>query len=254
MRRPPLVLAVLALLVAGAAGDALVGDAYSAAKRLISGKNIKKGSIQADRLSAKARRALKGAKGPTGPTGAAGAPGAAGKPGEPGAPGPTGPAGPAVSGPLVLSLPAHDWIAADPAAVERYHYLNALQVSRSVVDNQEFLHQVEVPVVLNGKQMRLASVRYCYGTDDNGGNNPGRTKLERVSLWTDTETADPVQVAVDNTDRVDDACRDLVPASPPVLAAGTNVTVAALVDWTFAGAPFLFTNLSVTLTPTDLDG
>ena len=254
MRRPPLVLAVLALLVAGAAGDALVGDAYSAAKRLISGKSIKKGSIEANRLSAKARRSLKGQNGATGPAGAAGAQGTKGDAGAKGDPGPTGPAGPAVSGPLVMSLPAHDWIAADPAAVERYHYLNALQVSRTVVDNQEFLHQVELPVVLNGKRMRLASVRYCYGTDDNGGNNPGRTKLERVSLWTDTETDDPVQVAVDNTDRVDDGCRDLVPGSPPLLGTGTSVTVAALVDWTFSGSPFLFTSLSVTLTPTDLNG
>lgn len=66
-------------LAVGAAGTA-------GAAKLITGKQIKDGSIETRDLSKKARAALKGA---TGKTGAAGAPGAAG------AVGPAGPAGPA---------------------------------------------------------------------------------------------------------------------------------------------------------------
>jgi Collagen triple helix repeat (20 copies) len=57
---------------------------------VITGAQIKDGSIQAKDLSAKARRSLRGQRGPRGLRGLAGAPGPTGPAG---APGPTGPAG-----------------------------------------------------------------------------------------------------------------------------------------------------------------
>lgn len=79
---PAMGVAMVALALSVGGGDAVAQDAYTAAKKLITGKNIKKNSIGADRLTAAARRQLKGNLGPAGPTGPIG---------------PTGPAGPAGS-------------------------------------------------------------------------------------------------------------------------------------------------------------
>jgi hypothetical protein len=82
---PALFISLLALFFA------LGGVGY--AKRvvhLIDGSTIKKGSIQVDRLSARAQRTLKGQKGDPGPNGAAGGQGAQGAQGLPGAQGPQG--------------------------------------------------------------------------------------------------------------------------------------------------------------------
>src|ERR1700722_20037255 len=57
---------------------------------LIDGHQIKKGTIEADRLSKKARATLKGRSGPRGPRGAKGSPGARGATGAGGAAGPAG--------------------------------------------------------------------------------------------------------------------------------------------------------------------
>lgn len=254
MRRPPLVLVVLALLVAGATGDALVGDAYSAAKRLISGKSIKKGSIQADRLSPAARRALKGAQGPTGPAGAAGAKGADGAPGAKGDPGPTGPAGAAPSGATTISIPAHGLAsinADDGVAVHRF--LDSLSLRKAAVqDNVPFIHQLPLPVVTHGKRMRVEKVRYCYGATTGA-------RLTTVSLWR-TAPLDsgalpaPEFVMSDQTDRTDSACRVLTPPAPMELTAGTGVALGVNVDWKESQALFSYAGAFVTLVPTGTDG
>lgn len=84
----PNVVAFLCLFVV-LGGTPLAAPARDAAKRLVTGKEIKDGSIQARDLSARARRALRGKRGPVGSAGAAGAVGPAG------ATGPAGPVGPA---------------------------------------------------------------------------------------------------------------------------------------------------------------
>lgn len=83
---PTTAIALVALLLAAGGGDAIAGGTAAAVKA-ISGKKIKKNSIEANRLTAKARRTLKGQAGAAGPTGPAGATGAAGPAG---ATGPTG--------------------------------------------------------------------------------------------------------------------------------------------------------------------
>jgi Collagen triple helix repeat (20 copies) len=82
---PATLLAMLALLVATA------GTATATTAVLITGKQIKNGSIGAVDLSAAAKRSLRGQRGPAGARGFAGAPGT---PGTPGTQGPAGPAGP----------------------------------------------------------------------------------------------------------------------------------------------------------------
>lgn len=77
-----MMVAMVALGIA-AGGDAVARDAYAAAKKLISGKTIKKNSIPANRLTASARRQLKGNSGLPGSPGAAGAQGPQGPPGSP---------------------------------------------------------------------------------------------------------------------------------------------------------------------------
>jgi hypothetical protein len=93
MRRlvPGVVLASAALFVVFA------GPATAGAVKLITGAQIKNGSIGLIDISDRAERALKGQRGPAGPTGntgPAGATGAAGAKGQAGAQGPQGPQGP----------------------------------------------------------------------------------------------------------------------------------------------------------------
>ncbi|MCW2793689.1 MAG: hypothetical protein JWO76_2787 [Nocardioides sp.] len=73
---------LLALFVA-LGGPAQAVDTASSLSELITGKQVKDGSLQAKDLSKAARRSLQGQRGPAGPQGA------------PGAEGPAGPAGPA---------------------------------------------------------------------------------------------------------------------------------------------------------------
>jgi hypothetical protein len=89
---PSMLVALLALFVA-AGGAQATADGVSSAARLVTGKQIKNGSIQAKDLSRKARRSLRGRRGATGPPGAAGATGPVGPRGAAGPQGLTGPAG-----------------------------------------------------------------------------------------------------------------------------------------------------------------
>lgn len=86
MRRfsPALVLAALALFIA------LAGTATAGAVKLITGAQIKNGSIQLVDLSPAAKAALKGQRGPQGIPGAQGLPGTPGSQGIQGAPGANG--------------------------------------------------------------------------------------------------------------------------------------------------------------------
>lgn len=85
-------LGILALFVALEGPAFAADDAHKVARKLITGKQIKDGSVQAKDLSKAARKALKGK---------AGAPGAPGAPGVQGAQGPQGPEGPqGVPGPI----------------------------------------------------------------------------------------------------------------------------------------------------------
>jgi Collagen triple helix repeat (20 copies) len=83
---PAMIVAIVATVLA------LSGGAY-AAGTMISGSQIKNGTIAAAKLSASAKKQLKGQKGATGSTGATGAQGPAGPKGDTGATGLTGPKG-----------------------------------------------------------------------------------------------------------------------------------------------------------------
>lgn len=97
-RRPSagMVVALLALCVA-LSGTSYGADVRAAASSLLTGAQIKDGSIGLRDLSPSARKSLKGArglKGPTGSPGSSGAKGDAGPKGDTGAKGDVGPAGP----------------------------------------------------------------------------------------------------------------------------------------------------------------
>lgn len=85
LRHPATLLALIALIVAA--------EVPATAARLITGTQVRDGSLQAKDLSRSARRALAGRQGAAGPTGPAGAPGAPGPRGADGARGETGPRG-----------------------------------------------------------------------------------------------------------------------------------------------------------------
>jgi hypothetical protein len=89
MRRfsPAMVIASIALFVA------LVGTAAAGSVALITGAQIKNGSIGLADLSKKTKRSLKGQRGARGVRGVTGAPGANGLPGPAGPAGPQGPPG-----------------------------------------------------------------------------------------------------------------------------------------------------------------
>lgn len=80
------------LVAIGAISFLLAGAVSAGAAKLITGRDIKNGSIELADLSTKARKAL-ATPGPQGDTGAAGADGAPGAAGEPGARGETGATG-----------------------------------------------------------------------------------------------------------------------------------------------------------------
>ena len=82
-----------AIAVAAIAMFVVTGGAATAAK-LITGKDIKNGSIKLKDLSKGAKDSLEGERGPEGARGPQGAQGAAGPAGAAGARGPQGPAGP----------------------------------------------------------------------------------------------------------------------------------------------------------------
>jgi hypothetical protein len=90
---PSMGVALVALMLS-LGGSAVAEDAFMAAKKLIAGKNIKKNSIPADRLTAAARKQLKGVTGPVGPAGARGPEGPMGARGPEGPAGATGATGP----------------------------------------------------------------------------------------------------------------------------------------------------------------
>jgi hypothetical protein len=94
----------LVAIAMSAGAPAAATDAYAAAKRLISGKDVKDGSLGVRDLSAAARKALRGNAGPAGANGANGLPGAQGPQGGPGPVGPIGPAG--ATGPAGSTGPA----------------------------------------------------------------------------------------------------------------------------------------------------
>ena len=82
-----------ALIAAVVAAVISAGTATATTAIVITGAQIKDGTVQAKDLSAKARRSLRGQRGPQGARGPAGAPGANGLPGAVGAPGAAGAAG-----------------------------------------------------------------------------------------------------------------------------------------------------------------
>jgi hypothetical protein len=82
-------------LVVGIVVGVLAGVGSATAAKLITGKDIKNGSIALKDLSKKARKTLRGARGSQGIQGIAGPQGPQGIPGETGSQGPEGPAGPA---------------------------------------------------------------------------------------------------------------------------------------------------------------
>jgi hypothetical protein len=85
-------------LVVGIVAVMLALGGTAVAAKLITGKQVKNGSLQLRDLSKKARTKLRGASGPTGPKGEPGEPGEPGEKGEPGATGPKGdPGSPAES-------------------------------------------------------------------------------------------------------------------------------------------------------------
>jgi hypothetical protein len=84
-----MVIALLALFVA-LSGTAAGADVVSSAKKLITGAQIKNGSVGIADLSPSARKKLRGPTGPAGPKGAAGAAGGAGAAGTPGTNGTNG--------------------------------------------------------------------------------------------------------------------------------------------------------------------
>lgn len=80
----PLVIAMVALVVAVSGGGQAIADGAAAAAKLITGKQVKNGSLTLADFKASERAKLRGAAGPAGPagpkgdTGATGATGAAG--------------------------------------------------------------------------------------------------------------------------------------------------------------------------------
>src|SRR4051794_9441847 len=117
MRKPsPALMVALAALFFAVGGPSYAADVTSAAKKLITGKQIKDGSIAEKDLDRKlrAKLAASGTAGPAGPAGARGAPGGQGPQGDRGLPGQDGRDG------TDATLPAvENWHEVAPAVTEQ---------------------------------------------------------------------------------------------------------------------------------------
>ena len=157
LRSTPLVAVLVLVLTLGGT---------AAAAKLITGKQIKDGSIGAADLSKKAKKSLKGKTGAPGSTGAAGAKGEAGAAGAAGAKGDAGAAGAAG-----LTGPPAGWMGrltglSTGDAVTEYGFVNSPSVVSTVQNDRGLLmpsvelKATRLNVLLNNKPDSLASRQF----------------------------------------------------------------------------------------------
>jgi hypothetical protein len=124
-------LGILALFVALGGPAAATDAAEKVSRAVITGKQIKDGSVQSKDLSKKARAQLRGQKGPQGPAGAAGAAGAPGPQGERGVQGVPGPIeGVPAGGDLTGTFPSPQ-LAADSVGIPEIGVIPAVRITGS---------------------------------------------------------------------------------------------------------------------------
>ncbi len=157
------VIATLALFIA------LGGTSYAAVKITsrnvvdgsLTGKDLKKRSVQLNRLKGTLPAGARGAKGDTGATGAPGSPGA------PGAKGDTGPAGPVDPGRFVSSTGLYE-VSVGPGAWQslnpnlRRANVFGTWTSTTTDDGATLLLDPALPSTIAGKPMRLRAVTLCW--------------------------------------------------------------------------------------------
>ena len=146
-------------LVVGAVGVAVAQPAVVAAADLITGKDIKDGTVKKADLAPKVRKQLNapGPQGPQGPQGAQGLQGTSGTPGVPGAPGSDAPAdGPS----LVMGR------IADPGGVYQCLIGPAIGLSETAVCDNPGIDAVEMPMPRTSVILNFTATRTVTSDED----------------------------------------------------------------------------------------
>jgi hypothetical protein len=149
---PSLIVAIIAVVMASA------GSAVAA--RLITGKQIKNGTIQLADLSKSARQALQGGRGPQGTVGPAGAAGAAG---QPGAKGDTGDPGRSALSPLRSGETIRGIVGG--------RFQNGGTANSPMAATASF--PIPAPVALDNAHIEVAPTANCPGSTTNPTAAPG---------------------------------------------------------------------------------
>ena len=221
------VIATLALFIA------LGGTSYAAVKITsrnvvdgsLTGKDIKKRSVQLNRLKGKLPAGARGAKGDTGATGAPGSPGA------PGAKGDTGPAGPVDPGRFVSSTGLYE-VSVGPGAWQslnpnlRRANVFGTWTSTTTDDGATLLLDPALPSTIAGKPMRLRAVTLCWDATLDA-----EIHGLIISTWRENATAQAIDVVEieDPDDHTEAICKRYAIAAD--MSGGRRVSVRINIAW-----------------------
>lgn len=125
------------------------------------------------------------------------------------------------------------------------YFSNRLLITKATAASQILSISPSLPVVLDGRRLRLLGMELCYQANANA-------VLSSIALNTNshvTNIGDVTQRGVDNTNRTDEACRFVPVTSPYVLEATDAVSVVLSVAYQ-AGGGFRIGRTSLVVEPT----
>jgi hypothetical protein len=228
---PGLVVAMVALFVA------LSGTAVATTSMLITGKQVKNGSLTGADVKNRSLtpRDFRGSvRGPQGLPGPAGPQGPQGPQGPHGPQGPPNPNGLENQGLILVSSSSSSWVPAWPGQSNvLYQYgREAAYFVRLQTGSLTVRMEAQAPLALYGKATRFLGVELCYYTDPGVAITDVLVDVPRHTTGGGSGSIN--QQIHDQIDRTDHACRVYNDPTPVVLTAEDTVGVQVAAAWSVA--------------------